>query len=94
MAIEFDATILVALLVGAAVIAVGLVLMNQQKVGKTPTKRAQGRPKNTPTPVKSPTTPPQSPTVTKKIATGTGSVRTPAGRRSARIARKSLEHND
>eukprot|EP00585_Thalassiosira_rotula_P010728 CAMPEP_0196133850 /NCGR_PEP_ID=MMETSP0910-20130528/2892_1 /TAXON_ID=49265 /ORGANISM="Thalassiosira rotula, Strain GSO102" /LENGTH=102 /DNA_ID=CAMNT_0041393605 /DNA_START=98 /DNA_END=406 /DNA_ORIENTATION=+ len=102
MTIEFDTTILVALLVSAAVVAVGLlVLTNQQKKTKQPQKRealTPSRPGKTsppPSPPPSPKkTPPRAARMTRSLATGTGSVRTPAGRRSARIARKSLEHND
>ncbi|KAL7533967.1 hypothetical protein ACHAWF_004677, partial [Thalassiosira exigua] len=88
MAIEFNATILVPLLVGLVVVIGGLYFM-RHKAAET-TKRSSRSPK-----ASSKSSPrPQSPTVTKKVATGTGSVSTPAGRRSARLARKSLEHND
>ena len=81
----------IALLVGISVVAVGvLVMLKQQKAAKGQSKKS--------TPVKAPkaSTPVKSPNaaVTRRIAKGEGSVRTPAGRRSARLARKSLEHND
>eukprot|EP00580_Thalassiosira_gravida_P012440 CAMPEP_0201651066 /NCGR_PEP_ID=MMETSP0493-20130528/42365_1 /ASSEMBLY_ACC=CAM_ASM_000838 /TAXON_ID=420259 /ORGANISM="Thalassiosira gravida, Strain GMp14c1" /LENGTH=105 /DNA_ID=CAMNT_0048127329 /DNA_START=58 /DNA_END=375 /DNA_ORIENTATION=+ len=105
MTIEFDTTILVALLVGAAVVAVGLlVLTNQQKKTKqlqkreapSPSRNGKTSPPPPPSPKKTPTksTPPRAAKMTRSLATGSGSVRTPAGRRSARLARKSLEHND
>lgn len=103
MASELDTTTLVALIVSVAVIVVGLlVLMKQQKPAKTPKVQVPGpgrgaAPGHEPRPQKMPvkTSPlPESPALTKKVATGTGSVRTPAGRRSARLARKNLEHND
>ncbi len=76
----------IALLIGAAVIAVGLVvLMKQRQTGK---KSKRGTKKA----VKEMSA--SSPAIVRKVATGTGSVKTPGGRRSARIARKSLEHDD
>ena len=52
--------------------------------------RGPGRPKKS----AAPSTPPKSPAATRKVAKSEGSVATPAGRRSARIARKTLDHND
>ena len=71
----------VALLVGALVIAVGAALMNKQKGGK---KKGKSKKKAT---VSSTV---MSPKQTRKIAKNSGSVATPSGRRSARLARKSL----
>eukprot|EP00581_Thalassiosira_minuscula_P003651 CAMPEP_0183739264 /NCGR_PEP_ID=MMETSP0737-20130205/56619_1 /TAXON_ID=385413 /ORGANISM="Thalassiosira miniscula, Strain CCMP1093" /LENGTH=100 /DNA_ID=CAMNT_0025974021 /DNA_START=22 /DNA_END=324 /DNA_ORIENTATION=+ len=100
MAIELDDDILAALIVGVIVIVGGLVWSMklgkqqkkrhqlEQKAAKTPTKQRSKK-----TLVKS-TPPSKSSKVTRLVANGTGSVRTPAGRRSARLARKSLEHND
>ena len=67
-------------------VGAGVAFMKLSK----PVKKKGGRPKKTPTKE----SPPTSPTVTRKAAKGTGSVKTPAGRRPARIARKSLEHDD
>ena len=76
----------VALLVGAAVLAVGLVVLMRQRQTSKKSKRGTKKALKV--------TPASSPTSEKNVATGTGSVKTPGGRRSARIARKSLEHND
>lgn len=74
------------MLVGAAVIIVGLVIiMRQRQMASKPKRTAKKAIKVTPAP---------SPTSLKSVATGTGSVKTPGGRRSARIARKSLGHDD
>jgi hypothetical protein len=70
----------VALMVGVAVIALGLVIMKRYKSKAIKqSKKAKYEP-----PAK------DSPKLKKKVATGIGSVQTPSGRRSARLARKSL----
>ena len=74
----------VGLLVLLAAVVGGVVYMKQN----APEKKLKA--KRTPM-KKSPYDTVSSPTVTRKAAKGTGSVKTPSGRRSARIARKSLE---
>ena len=74
----------VGLLVLLAALVGGAVYMKQNAPQKKP------KAKRTPL-KKSPYDTVSSPTVTRKAAKGTGSVKTPAGRRSARIARKSLD---
>eukprot|EP00985_Skeletonema_marinoi_P000657 scaffold236_cov138-Skeletonema_marinoi.AAC.1 len=64
------------------VLAVGFTLL--KPTGKA-TKEVKSTPKKTPKPSI------LSPASTKKAAKGAGSVATPAGRRSARIARKSMD---
>ncbi len=71
----------IALLVGVAIVVVGLVMMKRNKA-----KAAKLR--NTKATLQAPA--PASPHMEKKIATQIGSVHTPSGRRSARLARKSL----
>lgn len=73
------------MLVGAAVIAVGLVVLTRLR--QTAKKTKSGAKKALKVPASSPTS-------VRNVATETGSVKTPGGRRSARIARKSLGHND
>jgi hypothetical protein len=68
------------LLVGVAVIAAGLVIMKRNK------SKAIAR--NGKAMLQAPA--PDSPHMKNKIATEIGSVHTPSGRRSARLARKSL----
>ena len=72
-------------------IAIGLVLMNKKELvpAKSP-GRGPGRPKKS----AAPSTPPRSLAATRNVAKSEGSVATPAGRRSSRIARKTLDHND
>ncbi|KAL3795570.1 hypothetical protein ACHAW5_008765 [Stephanodiscus triporus] len=79
MELKLDTPIVVALLVGVAVIAVGLVIMKRNKAKANRNKRAK---------YQAPAS--ESPIMKKKIATGIGSVQTPSGRRSARLARKSM----
>ena len=64
------------------ILAVGFTLL--KPAGKAATKVKS-------TPKKAPKPSVLSPASTKKAAKGAGSVATPAGRRSARIARKSME---
>ena len=72
-----------ALLVGLVVaLSAGAVYLKQQQKTK---KKATNRPKME--------VPAVSPAQTRKVAKKEGSVTTPAGRRSARIARK-MVHND
>ncbi|KAL3823613.1 hypothetical protein ACHAXA_005594 [Cyclostephanos tholiformis] len=82
MELKLDDPILVALLVGVAVIVVGLLIMKSYK------SRAIANQRNKKVKYEPP--PKDSPKLKKKIATGIGSVQTPSGRRSARLARKSL----
>ena len=67
------------------VLAVGLTMM---KPKSTTAKKAKATPKKTPVPSV------LSPASTKRAAKGAGSVATPAGRRSARLARKSMEKDN
>ena len=76
-----------ALLVAVAAIIGGVLYMKQQQNQAKPKQR--GRPKKAAAPA-SPSTH-TSPKIAKRTARGTGSVQTPSGRRSARIARKSIE---
>lgn len=76
----------VALLVGFVVIVGGVVLlMKQRQTAKKSKRGATKAVKKAPT---------ASPTIVRSVAKETGSVKTPGGRRSARIARKSLGHDD
>ena len=79
-----------ALLVAVAAIIGGVLYMKQQQNQAKPKQR--GRPKKAAAPT-TPTAPSThtSPKIAKRTARGTGSVQTPSGRRSARIARKSIE---
>lgn len=56
-------------------------------------KKAKSTPKKK-APAKSWLSPSSAKKVTKKAAKGSGSVATPAGRRSARIARKSMDKDN
>lgn len=70
------------------VLIVGFTLMKPsggKKAKSTPKKKA---------PAKSWLSPSSAKKVTKKAAKGSGSVATPAGRRSARIARKSMDKDN
>ena len=70
------------------VLIVGFTLMKPSggnKAKSTPKKKA---------PAKSWLSPSSAKKVTKKAAKGSGSVATPAGRRSARIARKSMDKDN
>ena len=66
------------------VLAVGLTMMKP----KSTAKKAKATPKKTPVPSV------LSPASTKRAAKGAGSVATPAGRRSARLARKNMEKDN
>ena len=63
------------------VLAIGFTILKPKGEGK----KVKSTPKKTPQPSV------LSPASTKKAAKGSGSVATPAGRRSARIARKSVD---
>ena len=77
-----------ALLVAVATIIGGVLYMKQQQQKQAMPKKRGPKKKSAAS-----TNPPShtSPKIVKKTARGTGSVQTPAGRRSARIARKSME---
>jgi hypothetical protein len=67
-------------MVGVAVIVVGLMIMKRYKPKAImQSKKAKYEPPSK-----------DSPKLKKTVATGIGSVQTPSGRRSARLARKSL----
>ncbi len=81
-----EITFQVALLVGVVVIVGGVVLLMKQRQSAKKSKRGATKAVKV--------APVASPTIVRSVAKETGSVKTPGGRRSARIARKSLGHED
>mmetsp|Transcript_440 Transcript_440/g.554 ORF Transcript_440/g.554 Transcript_440/m.554 type:complete len:86 (+) Transcript_440:72-329(+) len=82
MELDLTSPIVIGAIVCLLVLAIGFTLL--KPAGKAETN-VKSTPKKTPKPSV------LSPASTKKAAKGAGSVATPAGRRSARIARKVME---
>ncbi|KAL7493397.1 hypothetical protein ACHAWT_005946 [Skeletonema menzelii] len=82
MDLDLTSPIVIGAIVCLLVLAVGFTLLKPTGAAAT---KAKSTPKKTPKPSI------LSPASTKKAAKGAGSVSTPAGRRSARIARKSVD---
>ena len=78
----------VGLLIGLAIFGASLLALRGKHSTNDISEKSTSRQS---TPIKGHQTPPRQ---IKKTAAATGSVHTPAGRRSARIARKKVEHND